>query len=344
MSMVNEEKAAEIMNERRLGVTNISLSEIGLGTWPLGGPVQVGNETIGRGQISESDAIATVEAARDSNIKFFDTADIYGLGQAEKVLGKVFTGHWNETIVASKVGKVVSPKGSLGVCYSGDHIRRSLEGSLRRLRKDCVDIYLLHNPPPEIALKAESIESLAKLQTEGKIRCWGVSARLVKEAITMIKDGFQGAVMEVVFNLLRQEAAMTLFPLARKAGIGILVRVPLEYGVLTGRFTKDTTFPLDDHRHDNLEPRLAAELQRVGAFRFLLPGSQENMALAAIRFCLAYPDVTSVITGAMNASQIRINATASDLGPLPRIDVERAERLFADNFNTMGCVIGDLDT
>ena len=108
--------------------------------------------------------------------------------------------------------------------------------------------------------------------------------------------------------------------------------MPLEYSVLTGRFTKDTTFALNDHRHFNLEPRLAAELQRACALQFLLPGNRGSMTLAALRFCLAYPEVTSVIAGARSAEQIRLNASASDLGPLPRHDVERAERLYARDF------------
>lgn len=314
------------MNKRTLGLTGISLSEIGLGTWPLGGPAQVGTEAIGRGKISEADAIATVLAAREVGINFFDTADIYGLGRSEEVLGKVFAGRWNEAIVASKVGKAVTSTGSLGSCYTSEHIRLSLEGSLRRLRKDCVDIYLLHNPPPEIVANADCNECLERLQQAGKIRCWGVSARLVKDAVRMMYDGFHGAVMEVVFNLLRQEAAVNLFPLAGKAGIGILARVPLEYGVLAGGFTEQTTFPIDDHRHANLEPRLANELRRVSGLRFLVPGSQGNMAIAALRFCLSYPEVSSVIVGASKPDQVRMDAIASALGPLSREEVENVER------------------
>jgi aryl-alcohol dehydrogenase-like predicted oxidoreductase len=322
------------MRRRSLGNTGIALSEIGLGTWPLGGPIQVGEEAIGRGSISEAEALATVEAARLSEVNFFDTADIYGLGQAEMVLGKAFAGRWNDLVVVSKVGKVVSAQGVLSTCYSPHHIRQALEGSLKRLRKDWIDIYLLHNPPLALVAQDEVVTCLERLQQAGKIRCWGVSARLVAEAVQMIEAGFSGAVFEVVFNLLRQEAAHSLFPLARQAGIGLLVRVPLEYGVLTGRFTSHTTFPLDDHRHRNLEPRLAEELRKVHALQFLLPENRNSLTMAAIRFCLSYPEVTSVITGARQACQIQLNAAASDLGPLPASDVKRAEQLFASDFSS----------
>jgi aryl-alcohol dehydrogenase-like predicted oxidoreductase len=320
------------MNKRPLGSTGLLLSEIGLGTWPLGGPLQAGPEAIGRGQIGEEEAIATVEAARASGVTFFDTADIYGAGESERILGRALAGHWDDAVVATKAGKIITPEGLLGTCYSSAHIRQALEGSLKRLHSECVDIYLLHNPPPAVVAEGESTGCLERLQQEGKIRCWGVSARLVTEAVQMIRAGYRGAVIEVVFNLLRQEAAASLFPLARDAGIGILVRVPLEYGVLTGRFTADTRFPLADHRHCNLEPRLAAELKRVRALHFLLPANRGQMALAALRFCLAYAEVTSVIAGARSAGQIRLDASASDLGPLPRHDVERAEQLFAEDF------------
>lgn len=320
------------MNLRRLGITDIVISEVGLGTWPLGGPVQVGQEAIGRGEIEESQAIATVHAAVEAGINFFDTADIYGLGRSEEILGKAFNGKWCDNIVTTKVGKIIKADGELGTNYSPDYIRKAVERSLKRLRKDIIDIYQLHNPPPCIVCSEPLIECLDKLRAEGKIRYWGVSARLVSEAVQMVKQGFRGTTLQVVFNLLRQEAAETLFPLVHKLGIGIIVRVPLEYGVLTDKFTKKTTFPENNHRHHNLEPRLAEELDRLSALRFLEGSNERSMTLAAIRFCLSFPEVTSVIPGVREPKQVKQNVLASRFGPLSLDEISHVQNLYRNDF------------
>ncbi len=316
------------MKLRKPGKADLKISEIGLGTWPLGGPAQVGKGAVGRGYVSESQATATVHEACDCGVIFFDTADIYGLGRSEEILGKAFNGRWGDNIVATKAGKIVGQDGELSTDYSPDHLRKSVEGSLRRLRKDVIDIFQLHNPPPLIACSEQVIECINRLREEGKIRYWGVSARIVSEAVQIVRHGFNGAVLQVVFNLLRQEAAEELFLLAKKSGVGIIVRVPLEYGVLTGKFNSKTTFPKNDHRHFNLEPRLEKELEYLKVFQFLKESSENSMTLAAIRFCLSFLEVVSVIPGARNPGQVRQNARASKLGPLSPDELTRVCALY----------------
>lgn len=318
----------------KLGKTNLKVSEVGLGTWPLGGPAQVGKEAIGRGHITESQAITTIRTACESEINFFDTADIYGLGRSEEILGKAFNGKWEDNIVATKIGKVVGKDGELATNYSPSHICKAVEGSLKRLRKDTIDLLQLHNPTPSIVQEEKIVECLEKLKSEGKIRYWGISARLVNQAVQMVKNRFLGSSLQVVFNLLRQEAAYTLFPIIRDVGIGIIVRVPLEYGVLTNKFTKDTTFPKNDHRHQNLEPMLSKEIDRLKALCCLCDFNDNNMAVTAIRFCLSFPEVTSVIPGARNPEQVVQNASASQFSSLSLETIAQIRKFYFNDFKS----------
>lgn len=306
----------------------IRLSEIGLGTWPLGGTACAGDEVIGRGEVSESQATATILAAIDSGVTFFDTADIYGLGRSEERLGKTLKRIRSSHIIATKVGKIVRPDRTIGSCFDPAHIFRSADASLRRLRSDAIDIYLLHNPSIATVSESEVVSCMEALKQAGKIRFWGVSARHVNDAVAMLEADFAGDFIEVVFNLLRQDAALRCFPLARRAGVGLIVRVPLEYGVLTGRFTRDTRFPADDHRHYTLEERLGADLAKVEALQQVLYVEGANMTLTALRFCLAFPEVTSIVTGARSPAQISLNASASDIGPLSAHIVEELQRVY----------------
>ena len=306
----------------------LRLSEIGLGAWPLGGRTRVGDEVIGRGDVSEDEAIATILAAVDSGVMFFDTSDIYGMGRSEERLGRALTGKWDTSVVATKVGKVVRPDNTIGTCFDPPYIQRAADASLRRLRKDALDIYLLHNASPVVVADGGVVSCMERLKEQGKIRRWGVSARDVNEAVEMLEGGFPGDFLEVVFNLLRQETALRCFPLAHRAGVGIIVRVPLEYGVLTGRFLRGTRFSSDDHRHYTLEPRLEAELVRLEALRVALGTEGENMTLAALRFCLGFHEVTSIVTGARVPAQIRMNATASCIGPLPPGTIAEVRSLY----------------
>lgn len=321
------------MNFRRLGATNLCIPEIGLGTWPLGGQAKAGDEVIGRGQIDEKRAIATVHAAIESGVTFFDTADIYGLGRSEEILCKAVGDEWENVIVGTKVGKMIGSSGKIELNFSPEHIQKSIEGSLRRLKKDCVDLYQLHNPPPEVFCSDVVVECLENLRTQGKIKFWGVSAATVRDAIKMIQMGYKGSTIQVVFNLLRQEAADVLFPLSKANKIGLIIRVPLEYGVLTGKFTEQTTFPYDDHRRYNLTPRLKDELRHFRSLEFLVNEKIViSMTKAALRFILSFEEVSSVIPGARNPAQVEKNASASMEGPLPKDAIERVRGLFCNNF------------
>jgi len=302
-------------------------SRIGLGTWPLGGPVVLEDESIGRGTIAEAQAIRTVETARKCGVTFFDTADIYGLGRSESILGRALGPTWSSCFVGTKVGKIIR-SGQLVTEFSPAHIQESAEQSLRRLRKDTIDLYQLHNPPLSVVSDARVIECLEALRSQGKIRSWGVSARLVSEAVEMIRQGFVGASLQVVFNFVRQEASDTLFALAAERGIAVIARVPLEYGVLTGKFTQWTSFPADDHRLANLQPRLAQELEHAKALSFLTEAVGGSLTIAALRFCLSFPEVTTVIPGARTPEQVRENVLALALGALPPSLTERAREWF----------------
>jgi aryl-alcohol dehydrogenase-like predicted oxidoreductase len=303
-----------------------------MGTWALGGPVQAGAEPIGRGPVDAKQALETLHAARDRGVNFFDTADIYGLGRSEELLGRAFHKRWHNTIVGTKVGKMIGPQGDIVANFSAAHIIQSVENSLRRLRKGTIDLLQLHNPAPEVVQIPDVVACLESLQTAGKIRYWGVSVRIVPEGLQMIRDGFRGSSMQVVFNLLRQEAADEFLPLASNNEMGVIVRVPLEYGVLTGKFSRETTFPDTDHRSIHLLPRLAEELRRLDSLRFLEAGSHHNMAIAALRYCLSFSAVSTTIPGARTREQVAQNVTASDQGPLDAATLATLGQLYASDF------------
>lgn len=327
------------MNFRKLGNTSLYPTEIGLGTWPLGGSVQAGKEAIGRGDISESKAIETIHAAIDHGINFFDTADIYGLGRSESILGKVFKGRWDNVLIASKVGKQIGSDGTIRPNFSSSYIYRAVESSLKRLKKDAIDLLQLHNPSPEIVKNEDLINCLEKLKQGGKIRYWGVSARLISDAVRMIDDGFPGSSMQIVFNLLRQEAADQLFTRINNLGVGVIVRVPLEYGLLTGKFSENSTFNTNDHRHRALEPRLSQEIARLKLIIKLCDFNEKDLPQTAIRFCLSFPEVHSVIPGASSPEQVIQNALAAPMGVLPQKTIHLLRKIYTNNFNEH-CVAG----
>ncbi|MEO8033035.1 MAG: aldo/keto reductase, partial [Acidobacteriota bacterium] len=307
-------------------------SEIGFGCWAIGGPSEASGTALGWGRTSDEDSLATIRRARDLGVTFFDTADSYGFGRSESLLGIVLSRKRSDAIIATKVGNVRTSTGELKKDLSGQHIFHAVDGSLKRLRTDFIDLYQLHNPTMEELHRGEIQEAMSRLQELGKIRCWGVSVTTPEEGLEVIRNGW-GYTLQVLYNVLNQAPARELFPLAKEKGYGIIARVPLASGLLTGKFRPDTVFPRDDIRQNFLTPRRLEEaLAKVDQAKSIIGGTARSLSDASLQFVLADDAVSTVIPGAKNVRQAEMNVGAAE-GSLPADVVEKLRsRLGEYNF------------
>ena len=311
------------MHYRKLGRTGISVSEIGFGGWAIGGPADAGGTPLGWGKQSDEDSLASIRRARELGVNFFDTADSYGFGRSESLLGIVLSRKREEVAIATKVGVARDAGGRLSKDFSRAHISHAIDGSLKRLRTDYVDLYQLHNPSLDDLKRDDIHEAMNRLQETGKIRFWGVSVTTPEEGIECIRNGW-GHALQVLYNVLNQAAANELFPLAQEKGYGIIARVPLASGLLSGKFRPDTAFAKDDVRQNFLTPkRLEEVIPRVDEAKAIIGGTARSLAEGALRFVLANEAISTTIPGARNVRQIEMNVSADEV----RIPQEVVDKL-----------------
>ncbi len=292
------------MNYRLLGRTALRVSEIGLGTMVHAGHF---------GPMDDRESLAAIEAAMELGVNFIDTSDAYGAGKSEALLGQALRGRREQVILATKGGTTMVGPHRGKRDYSPPYISRVLEESLRRLQTDYVDLYQLHNPPLEVIERGEVFDLLDKRREDGKIRFYGVSVNRDEVALASIRSG-KVDVIQIEYSILDQTAARQVFPLAQAVGVGVIARVPLRRGLLTGKFTPEDEdrFHEEDVRVRHFPgERFQRELVKVELCRFLLKGPIHSLAQAALAFCLAHPAVSTTIAGARNAHQMRENAAAS---------------------------------
>lgn len=303
------------MEYRELGNTGLRVSVVGFGAWAIGGS--------GWGPVDDAVSLRALEEAIDLGVTLIDTADAYGPRHSEELVAKVLSGRRDRLVVATKVGNdfYQEPRRKN---FEPAYVRFAVEQSLSRLGTDYIDIYQLHNPSEEVIRRGDTFAALDGLKAEGKIRFWGVSIGPDSEGMAAMASG-NPASLQVVYNLLRQEPARELFPQARARGVGIIARVPLASGLLTGKFGPDATFPPGDHRGNWKPEQLRANLERVEGLRFLARG--RTLAQAALRFAIADPAVSVVIPGAKTAEQVRENVAALDVPALTDEELERARAL-----------------
>lgn len=317
------------MQYRTLGNTGIRVSEIGFGAWAIGGTADASGAPLGWGRTSNEDSLAAIRTARDLGVNFFDTADSYGFGRSESLLGIVLSRFRSDIVIATKVGVTRTSDGALQKNFSKQHIFHAVDGSLKRLRTDYIDLYQVHNPTIADLQREEIQEAMERLQEIGKIRYWGVSVSSVEEGIEVINRGW-GHALQVLYNVLNQAPAAELFPLARQKGYGIIARVPLASGLLSGKFRTDSVFAADDVRQNFLTPkRLAEAIPRVDEVKAIIGGSTRLLAQGALGFVLADEAVSTTIPGARNARQVEINVGASEV-VLPADVVERLRKRLGD--------------
>jgi aryl-alcohol dehydrogenase-like predicted oxidoreductase len=317
------------MQYRDLGRTGIRVSVIGFGAWAIGGPAEASGTPFGWGRTSDDESLAAIRRARDLGVTFFDTADSYGFGRSESLLGIVLSRTRQNAIIATKVGVVRGSAGDLKKDFSKQHIFHAVDGSLKRLRTDYIDLYQVHNPTIAELAREEIQEAMEMLQDAGKIRSWGVSITTPDEGIEIIRRGWAHA-LQVLFNVLNQAPAIDLFPLAKEKGYGIIARVPLASGLLTGKFRIDTGFPADDIRQNFLTPRRLQEaLDHVDDAKSIVGGAARSLAEAALQFVIANDTVSTTIPGARNARQVEMNVGAAEVS-LPRDVVEKLRTRLGD--------------
>jgi aryl-alcohol dehydrogenase-like predicted oxidoreductase len=302
------------VEQRTLGRTGRDVSVIGLGTWQLGADW---------GEVSEDDALAVLAAAVDTGVTMLDTADVYGDGRSEQLIGRFLRERDEQLFVATKMGRRVAPETAN---YSLDNFRAWNDRSRANLGVDTLDLVQLHCPPTEAYSTDRVFDALDTMVAEKRIANYAVSVETVTEALTAIaRPGV--ASVQIILNAFRRKPLEQVLPAALEAGVGIIARVPLASGLLSGRYTKDTKFDPNDHRTYNRHGE-AFDIGETFAgvdFETGVEAAQEFAALvpegmtpaqAALRWIIQQPGVTTVIPGARNVIQARANSAAADVPPL----------------------------
>ena len=315
------------MKYRPLGRTGCNVSEISFGAWAIGGAW---------GHVSEDDALSALRTAIDSGVNFIDTADVYGDGRSERLVARLKKERKEEIIVATKAGRRLPRQTTEG--YSRQNLTTWINDSLRNLATDAIDLLQLHCPPTDLYYHPEVFGMLDDFVRAGKLRFYGVSVERAEEAIKAIEYPNVQSV-QIIFNCFRHRPADVFFPLAKRRQIGILARVPLSSGMLTGKMRRDSQFADDDHRNFNRHGEAFdvgetfsgvdydLSLQAVEEIRRILPAGM-TMSQFALRWILMFDAVTCAIPGAKRPSQAEDNARAADLPALAPETMQAIEQIY----------------
>jgi aryl-alcohol dehydrogenase-like predicted oxidoreductase len=305
------------MNTRVLGRTGWKVSEISFGAWAIGGAW---------GDVSDSESLAALEKAVDCGVNFIDTADVYGMGRSERLVAQLKRSRKEQIVVATKAGRRLPAQTADG--YNRQNLTGFVEDSLRNLSTDCLDLLQLHCPPTDVYYRPEVFGELDRLVEAGKIRYYGVSVERVEEALKAIEYPNLQTV-QIIFNCFRQRPAELFFAEAARKRVGILTRVPLASGLLTGKMTRESSFAADDHRHFNRHGEafdvgetfsgvdFETGLEAVEELRRLVPPGA-SLAQFALRWILMFDAVTCAIPGAKRPDQAEQNCRAADLASLSK--------------------------
>ncbi len=318
------------MNYRKFGNTDLVLSEIGFGAWAIGGGAMIGSTAIGWGDADDSVSVKAIYAALDAGINFFDTADIYGLGHSEKLIGKE-TGKNKEVVIATKVGNV-SRDGQFTVDYSKEYILDACKASLKNLNRNVIDYYQLHTARLTHLQNGECIEAMQSLQQKGMIRYWGLSLNTFEpdaDAEFLIKNNL-GNGFQLVLNIINQKA-LPLLKIAAANGYGIIARMPLQFGLLTGKFDTNAHFSDNDHRKNRLTKEVIdATLTATEPVWKLCSKYNCTKTQLALSYILSCKEVSTIIPGIRTPEQVKLNTEG--LFQLDEPDVKMIEQLGLTSF------------
>jgi len=322
------------MNYRKLGRTPWNVSEISFGAWAIGGAW---------GQVSDDESLAALHRAVDCGVNFIDTADVYGDGHSERLIAQLKKNRKEEIIVATKAGRRLARQSVEG--YNRQSMTAWIDDSLRNLSTDSLDLLQLHCPPTALYDRAEIFGMLDDLVRAGKIRYYGVSVEKIDEALKAIEYPNVQTV-QIIFNCFRQRPADIFFARAKQKQVGILARVPLASGLLTGKLRADSAFAADDHRNFNrhgeafdVGETFSGVDYKVGVkaaeeMKKLLP-SGVTMSQFALRWILMFDAVTCAIPGAKTPTQVSENCGASDLPPLSGEAMKGVRRIYDDSIRSL---------
>jgi aryl-alcohol dehydrogenase-like predicted oxidoreductase len=304
------------MKQRPFGGSREAVSEVGLGCWQLGGMCW--------GDVDEDTAFDILSTAVEGGVTFLDTADVYGEGRSESLIGRFLKGRREDVFVATKIGRF--PRPGWPDNFAEDVLRAHTEASLERLGVEVLDLTQLHCIPTDVMREGAVFEWLRALRKEGKVRHFGASVESMDEALMCLEE--EGlASLQIIFNIFRQKPIDVLFEKAERKGVALIVRLPLASGLLAGKFTKDTEFPENDHRSFNRDGQLfnvgetfaglpfEKGVELAQAIRGLVPEGM-TMAQMALRWILDHDAVSVVIPGASRAGQVVANVAVSDMPPL----------------------------
>lgn len=322
------------MNYRKFGNSDLEVSEVGFGTWGIGGPSMAGDIPIGWGEVNDETSIKALQTAYDLGINFYDTADFYGLGHSEELLGKVF-GNQGDVIIASKAGHRLDENQSIYVDYTKDYILKACEDSLRRLKRETIDFYQLHTAKKSDLEKGDCIEALDILKEQGKIRYWGVSLNTYNpepEANFLFNRNLSDGI-QIVLNIINQKG-LKICEQAKNNGLGVIARMHLQFGLLTGKFDKNTKFNVNDHRHFRLTPGVLEEtldaLEKVWPLMKKYGVSKTELSLSYI---LSFDSVSTVIPGIKTSEQAKKNTQG--IVKLEKNDLDYLALLFDNKFKSI---------
>ena len=319
------------MEYRRFGKTDLKVSVIGFGAWGIGGPAMVGPTPIGWGEVDDAVSRNALLRAKELGVNFFDTADFYGLGHSEELIGETF-GNTGDVIVATKVGHRATEEHTIVYDYSKKHIVSACDESLKRLRRDAIDYYQLHSARMMHLEQGECIEAMEQLKREGKIRYWGISLSTFHPFAeaeffidNRIGDGFQ-----LVFNLINQRA-LGLVRKAAMAGYGVIARMPLQFGLLTGRISSETSFSKNDHRSFRLTKEIIERsLSALEVVWRIADGKKISKTSLALSFCAGIPEISTIIPGIKTPGQAEMN---TQIVPLDRQEMKIMTDMYAERFS-----------
>jgi len=301
------------MRYRRLGKTGVGVSEVGFGGWSIGGRDY--------GPTYDRESVAAIRRALELGVTFFDTADMYGDGRSERLFGEVLSGLGTKVVVATKGGYDVAR--GMVKDFSRKHLESAVAASLKRLKVEIIDLYQLHNPSVDLLKGSDLFEIVEGFQRRGLIRHYGLSVGDAESARLVIARG-TAATLQLVHNLLRPHVLAEIGPMVEDSGIGVIVRTPIEYGILSGKYKIGAHFHATDHRATRWTPeQFAALLQRVEGFRFLVRGKIASLSEAAVRYVLTSPLVSTVIPGIKTPAQIEEFVRASDPPYLASEDLQQ---------------------
>lgn len=321
------------MKYRTLGKTGYNVSEIGYGAWSLGADW---------GDVSEEQALQTLQSVTDADINFIDTADVYGDGRSEKLIAQYKSSTKKPFYVATKAGRRLKPHVAAG--YTKRNLYAYVERSLQNLNTNCLDLLQLHCPPTQVYYTPEVFEALEEMKSHNIIRHYGVSVEKVEEAIKALE--YPISTVQIIFNMFRQRPMETFFAAAKKKNVGIIVRVPLASGLLTGKMNESTEFPANDHREYNREGKVfdvgetfagvdfETGLDAVRKLKKIVPEGF-TMSQFALKWILQQDAVSTVIAGGKTPDQVMENSKTSELPDLNAETMKKVEKIYSTSIKEL---------